>query len=400
MSNIFYIIDDEKVIIATLKQLLLKAFPSSEVIDFEDASSAWKKLDKETRPIIIVSDQNMPGITGVQLLKKIRTHETLKDSVFIVMSDHHSRDENLSFLREGADDYLAKPFEIDQIIAKLRNASRIVDFRIEKNKLDEEIKKLKAEMDAESRKQMDLIKKFMEIRLPEYSAEIPRIKDASISIAAILAKDKVEIEKIANASEIAHAARIFLPEKSLTKPIMISGMVQNDDMKLIPEYFDMLTSNIRNFKEEAAILRHIYENYDGTGMPEHIKSWKVPLGSRILRVAIDFEEQMKKQKDNASKAIEALFHEGKRLYDYRVVAYYDQYLASKNLGSKAGFSGVETPYEIKELESGMTVSRNIITDTGLILIAAGTQLNDEKIERVRSITKTDPIIGRIYIKEK
>lgn len=397
---IFYVVDDEKVMTHSLKAIISKAFPSASINLFEDGASAWKSLEHENQPLIIVSDMNMPGITGLQLMKKVKTSEKIKESFFILMSANHNRDENLTFLREGADEYLSKPFEIDEIIAKFRNAVRIVEAKYEEEKLKYELQQVKNELKIEGLKQKDLILKFIEIRIPEYSAENKNIKESSIWIAKQLTKNKEEIENIENVADLAHAARILLPEKSLTKPIMISGRVQNDDMQKIPEYFDTLTKNIRNFEKESEILRHIYENYDGTGIPNQIKSWKVPLGARILRVALDFEELKKKNKDNAAKAIEALFHEGKRLYDFKVVAYYDQFLATKNTGSSAGFSGVEVPHEIKELESGMTVSRNIITDSGMILIASSTQLNDEKIERVKSIVKSDPIIGRIYIKQK
>lgn len=397
---IFYVVDDEKVMTHSLKSIISKAFPTASINLFEDGASAWKSLEHENQPLIIVSDMNMPGITGLQLMKKVKTHETLKESFFMLMSANHNRDENLTFLREGADEYLSKPFEIDEIIAKLRNAVRIIDSKFEIEKLQNDIKFIQNELKLEGLKQKDLIVKFIELRIPEYASENANIKESAVWIAKQLSKNKDEIETIENVAELAHAARILLPEKSLTKPIMISGRVQNDDMQKIPEYFDTLTKNIRNFEKESEILRHIYENYDGTGIPKQIQSWKVPLGSRILRVALDFEELRKKNKDNAAKAIEGLFHEGKRLYDFKVVAYYDQFLATKNSGSSAGFSGVEVPHEIKELESGMTVSRNIITESGMILIASSTQLNDEKIERVKTIVKSDPIIGRIYIKQK
>lgn len=397
---IFYVVDDEKIMTQSLKSIISKAFPSAEINLFEDGVSAWKSLEKENKPLIIVSDMNMPGITGLQLMKKVKTHEKFKESFFMLMSTNHNRDENLKFLREGADEFLSKPFEIDEIIAKFRNAVRIIDAKIDYDKLKADIQQVKDELKTEGLKQKELIVKFVEIRIPEYAAENANIKESSIWIAKQLAKNKEEIEQIENAADLAHAARILLPEKSLTKPIMISGRVQNDDMQKIPDLFDTLTKNIRSFAKEAEILRHIYENYDGTGIPNQIQSWKVPLGSRILRVALDFEELKKKNKGNAAKAIEALFHEGKRLYDFKVVAYYDQFLATKNTGSSAGFSGIEVPHETKELESGMTVSRNIITESGMILIASSTQLNDEKIERVKSIIKSDPIIGRIYIKQK
>ncbi|MFW6232417.1 MAG: hypothetical protein ACOC4D_00090, partial [Bacteroidota bacterium] len=59
--------------------------------------------------------------------------------------------------------------------------------------------------------------------------------------------------------------------------------------------------------------------------------------------------------------------------------------------------GREYPVLKKELEVGMTISRNIITHSGLKIISSGTILNEERIEKIRSITKSDPVIGKIYV---
>ena len=396
----FYIIDDEKPLLISLKNLVSKAFENAEIYTADESVEAWKKLEKEQMPVIIICDMIMPGLTGLQLLKKIKSHDVLKDSYFILMTASNKREDNIKSLKDGADDFLSKPFEIDQLIAKLRSASRVVNFQYENFENIDKIKKMEEELENEAAKQKELVKKIMHARLPELSKELQEIIESSIWIAKHLADSKEEVKAISEAAQIAHAGRALLPEKFLDKPVMVNGMVHQDEMLLIPEYFAEFSNNIRNFEEPAEILKHIYENFDGTGFPSKIKSWKIPLGSRILRVAMDYQEIKKKNQDNSAKAMELIFHEGKRLYDYRIVAFYDQFLASKNKGSKVGFSGKETPVEIKELGAGMMISRNIITDSGMILMSAGTVVNEDKIERIKTINKSDPIIGNIYIKER
>jgi response regulator RpfG family c-di-GMP phosphodiesterase len=396
----FYIVEDDNYHLGQLENIIHKAFSSAEVKTYEDAFSAWKDIALVDRPIIVISNYKMPKMNGMDLLHKIRDNNSIKESYIILMTNSHSRDDNLKILKEGADDFLDKPFEIDRLIAKLRNASKLTNIKFEHQDTDKKIKELSEQLEAETLNQKYLIQKFTSIRLPELSANINEINDGAIWIAKHLSEDLKEIKDIGHAADLAYCGKAVLPEKSIDKPVMISGRIQNDDMKSLPLHYEELTKNIRNFERVTEALKHIYENYDGTGMPNGIKSWNIPLGSRILRVMLDYYEILKKNKDNAGKTMDAMFHESKRLYDFRVIAYLDQYFASRGKASKVGFSGKEVPYMIRELETGMMVSRNVITDSAMILISAGSVLNDEKIERIRTIAKSDPIIGKIYIKEK
>jgi hypothetical protein len=93
-----------------------------------------------------------------------------------------------------------------------------------------------------------------------------------------------------------------------------------------------------------------------------------------------------------------LFNEARRLYDFRIIAYYDQYLASLNLKGKSGQTR-EIPVLISELSPTMILSRNIFTQSGLKLVASGTRLSDEIIYKILNVNKEDGIIGNIYVYE-
>ena len=202
-------------------------------------------------------------------------------------------------------------------------------------------------------------------------------------------------ETLQNAARLAYAGKLFLPEKNINDPVMINGQPKGEVMEKVPGYALEMLSNYRYLKEAANILYHIYENFDGSGIPKKIKSWQIPLGSRIIRAVLDYEEIQIKQKLTPGKAMEALEHESKRIYDYRIVAMLDQYNAVHSIGG----IGREKRIEKKELEPRMIISRSIITQAGMKVVAAGTQLTEEKIVTLRKMTKSDPIIGNIYIRD-
>ncbi len=154
-------------------------------------------------------------------------------------------------------------------------------------------------------------------------------------------------------------------------------------------------SFFRSYQDVADVVIHIYENYDGSGLPDKLEKGNIPLASRILRVVIDYDDYYQQKKFESNKIVAMLEAESRRLYDFRIVVLLDQYLAYRSSILKVP---TERPIEIDELAEGMTLSRNIVTETGLKIAVAGTLLNEEAVERIKTIAKAEPIIGRIYIK--
>lgn len=82
-----------------------------EIVSFQDAISAWGYFDENNNTDIIISDVEMPGMDGLELLSKVKSHYPKK--IFIVMSANPSYEQKARQL--GADAFLAKPFTIDDL---------------------------------------------------------------------------------------------------------------------------------------------------------------------------------------------------------------------------------------------------------------------------------------------
>lgn len=395
-----YIIDDEKQIVFSLYKIINKLYPNIDVKLFTDALNAWEALLKEENTAIIICDLIMPGMTGLQLLRKIKTTENTKNFYFIAMSSSIEPEVNIKTIQQGADDFLVKPFSVDVFLAKVRAAIRVVKMINSEEEYKEKVSEYEKELDNAAQTMLEQIKRFIEIRMPELVKRIPRIIEASEFIGKELCETMEEVENIKKAAELCFCGRIELNEKLVEAPAMTKGMVTKPEMLEIPKNSREMLRKIRGTESIEPIIYHIYENFDGTGFPEGKKSWEIPLGSRILRVALDFEEMMKKNADNPTKTIEQMFIEARRLYDHRVITFYDQYLASREVSRVLGVRGREYVVAIHELDETMTTARHIVTESGLILVAPNVNLNEEKIERIRTINRTDPILGKIYIRNK
>lgn len=111
------IIDDEKVIRRTIKEIL--EFEKYVVDEAEDGQQGLEMAIKGGYDVIL-SDIKMPKLDGVELLSKLMAHGT--DSSLIMMSGHGNIETAVDAVKKGAFDYLAKPIDLNRLLVTIRNA--------------------------------------------------------------------------------------------------------------------------------------------------------------------------------------------------------------------------------------------------------------------------------------
>jgi HD-GYP domain-containing protein (c-di-GMP phosphodiesterase class II) len=191
--------------------------------------------------------------------------------------------------------------------------------------------------------------------------------------------------------------KIFLPDHLIQLPVMMNGVPNDKLMYQVPVSAREIVSSVGRFKNVGDILYHIFENFDGSGFPKRIQSWQIPLSSRIIRVALDFEETRMRTGMKTREVMAMLSREANRLYDHRIVTLMDQYLATAS--NESGSSRVtERAIQLQDLKEGMVLSRDIITNSGMKLVGAGGTLRTNVIEKILTLNTSDPIIGNVYIK--
>ena len=90
-----------------------------------DGAEAARLL--EERPAdVVVADWEMPGLSGAELCRQIRSGEDGAYTYFILMTGHHDREHLIEGMAAGADDYQKKPIELDELEARLVSAARVV----------------------------------------------------------------------------------------------------------------------------------------------------------------------------------------------------------------------------------------------------------------------------------
>lgn len=229
---------------------------------------------------VVLSDWNMPEMSGIELCERVRRRQ-LSGYVYFILLTSLDRSQNLiNGLQAGADDFISKPFNPEELRVRLRAAERIVSL--------------------ESR---DLIifslAKLAESRDPETGAHLERMRE----YCRVLAEHLSTLEKYRNQVDADYVRTIYL-----TSPLHDIGKVGIPDHvllkpgRLAPEEFEIMKQHavLGSVTLEAALQSHPsaeylrfardiawthHEKYNGKGYPRGLVGEAIPLCGRIVAVA-------------------------------------------------------------------------------------------------------------------
>jgi sigma-B regulation protein RsbU (phosphoserine phosphatase) len=96
------------------------------VIGAWNGVEAWECLQKPDHPRMAVLDWMMPELDGIELIRKVRGSSELRSLYILLLTAKSSREEVLSGLESGADDYITKPFDREELLARVRIGQRVI----------------------------------------------------------------------------------------------------------------------------------------------------------------------------------------------------------------------------------------------------------------------------------
>ncbi|MDP3150479.1 MAG: response regulator [Ignavibacteria bacterium] len=127
------LVEDEKDTRFILERLLTKN--NYEVLSAKDGSEALKLLENY-QPKAILADWTMPVMDGIELCKILKKDEKYKTIYFIVLTARASLKDRITGLDIGADDFLVKPIENQELLARIRSGVRIFNLQSELKNLE------------------------------------------------------------------------------------------------------------------------------------------------------------------------------------------------------------------------------------------------------------------------
>lgn len=97
----------------------LKKIGFSNIVEAEDGIGALKVLENEDIGLVMC-DWNMPNMTGIEVLRRIRSHEKLKDIPFIMVTAEVQKENVIEAVKAGTSHYIVKPFTPEVLAAKIK----------------------------------------------------------------------------------------------------------------------------------------------------------------------------------------------------------------------------------------------------------------------------------------
>jgi two-component system KDP operon response regulator KdpE len=118
MAERVLVVDDDETIRRTLRiNLRARGYEVEEVASGRDALSTLE----DAPPDLVILDLGLPDVDGVEVLRRLRRSSRVP---VVVLSARHQSDDKVEALDEGADDYVTKPFGMDELMARVRSALR------------------------------------------------------------------------------------------------------------------------------------------------------------------------------------------------------------------------------------------------------------------------------------
>jgi diguanylate cyclase (GGDEF)-like protein len=132
------IADDSATSRAMLRAALVKW--GYEVVMAEDGAEAWAILAKPDAPPMAILDWVMPHFTGPEVCSKVRETRREPYTYILLLTSKNSKDETVEGLEAGADDYIVKPFNQQELSVRLRAGKRIIELQLSLMQAREELR--------------------------------------------------------------------------------------------------------------------------------------------------------------------------------------------------------------------------------------------------------------------
>lgn len=100
-----------------------------QVTAVENGLDAWEILQKDDAPQLAMLDWIMPGLDGIELCRRIRGRDNGPYCYVILLTAKDHKEDIVAGLESGADDYLTKPFDVEELRARVRAGKRILDLQ-------------------------------------------------------------------------------------------------------------------------------------------------------------------------------------------------------------------------------------------------------------------------------
>ena len=271
------IVDDDDIALELLAHTL--AAGGYEVETASSGDEAALKLAAGDAHIVI-TDWEMPGMSGVELCRHIRQRECDSYVYVILLTGRNSREEVVEGLSAGADDFVAKPFHPEELICRVHTGERVLSLETREVAIFA-LAKLAESRDTDTGKHLERVQNFSRILAQQLAANSTY-------------RDQIDgefVRLVYLTSPLHDIGKVGIPDAVLLKP----GGLSDDEFEVMKTHVTIGASTLdaalarypgtRFLRMARDIAESHHERWDGRGYPHGLSGTQIPLAARIVALA-------------------------------------------------------------------------------------------------------------------
>lgn len=230
-------------------------------------------LVAEEAPDLVLVDVVMPGMSGVELCRELKTRGGTRLTPVVLITASQDKGHRLAGLEAGADDFLGKPVDVQELRTRVRSLLRV--------------KQLTDELES-TESIMTMLGHIVEARDPYTEGHCQRLAEYATALGSALGLDASDLDILGRGAVLHDVGKIALPDTVLLKP----GRLNADELALMQEHpvvGDNLCRTVRSLDRVRPIVRSHHERQDGRGYPDHLRGDEIPLLAQVVAVVDVFD---------------------------------------------------------------------------------------------------------------
>ncbi|ALG74092.1 transcriptional regulator [Azospirillum thiophilum] len=286
------IVDDDRTNLLIMSAIV-RRLDDADPVTMESPLDAAGWLDGN-EPDLILLDQMMPDMDGIDLLRRIRDDMRLDNVPVVMITANTAVDIRVRALDQGCNDFLTKPIIVPEVQARLRNLLALRQSRAllrdRAALLAAEVERVTAALQRQGEELVNRLSRAAEYRDPETGAHIERMALYSRLIAEASGCGSAFAQELLKAAPMHDIGKIGIADMILLKPARLTP----EEMALMRQHTVighriLADSDIPLLRLAAEIALSHHEKYDGSGYPSGLAGKAIPLSGRIVAIADVFD---------------------------------------------------------------------------------------------------------------
>jgi putative two-component system response regulator len=279
MRHKVLLIDDEPANLRLLRRVLGQDY---DTLVAENGSDGLKILQDE-KVSLIISDQRMPGMSGVEVLSASR--EIQPDAVRILLTGYTDIQALIDAINTGhIYKYVQKPWDAEDLKLTIKRAIESLELKQKNAILIVELRAALQQLENVSIATITALANALDAKCDYTSGHSLRVSRYAVSIGRQLGFSAEEMRDLELTGILHDIGKIGVPESILWKP----GRLDPEEQKIMaihPVKSAQMIEEFEHFERIRLWVRHHHEHLDGSGYPDGLAGEDIPIGARAVLVA-------------------------------------------------------------------------------------------------------------------